>query len=105
MNANFRTVNTRETPLENFTAQLTRAAYGVALRHTTAGTWLDLELDLWKAVAATVAKWAWQPPPATSAGEADAWRESFVADLTESALSVAPTSGIEGPVPELESRL
>jgi hypothetical protein len=44
----------RDTRLENLAAELTLAAYGVALRHGTAGTWVDLELDLWKALADTV---------------------------------------------------
>ncbi len=104
MNSSFRTEDARDAPLENFTAQLTRAAYGVALQHAAAGTWLDLELDLWKALAATVAKWARQPSPAPSAGEA-AWRENLLADLTESALSSALRNGIERSVPGLESRL
>ena len=47
----------RDALLENFAAELTRAAYGVALRHATAGAWVDLELDLWKALADTVKTW------------------------------------------------
>ena len=52
MNDNHRA--TRDALLDNFAAELTRAAYYVALRHGTAGTWLDLELDLWRALADTV---------------------------------------------------
>jgi hypothetical protein len=37
-------------PLDELMAKLTRAAYDVALRHQTTGTWLDLELDLWRVV-------------------------------------------------------
>jgi len=47
----------RDARLENFAAELTRAAYGVALRHGTTGTWVDLQLDLWKALADTVKAW------------------------------------------------
>jgi hypothetical protein len=36
---------------DTFVAKLTRAAYEVALRHGAAGTWLELELDLWQALA------------------------------------------------------
>jgi hypothetical protein len=36
----------RDTLLANFAAELTSAAYSVALRHGTAGMWVDLELDL-----------------------------------------------------------
>jgi hypothetical protein len=45
--------------LEAFAAELTHAAYYVALRTRTQGTWLDLELDLWKALAETVKTWGW----------------------------------------------
>jgi hypothetical protein len=44
--------------LDNFVAELTSAAYFVAIRHGTADTWLDLELDLWRALADTVKQWA-----------------------------------------------
>ena len=44
----------REALLETFAAELTLAAYRVALRTRTQGTWLDLELDLWRALAETV---------------------------------------------------
>jgi hypothetical protein len=43
--------------LETFVAELTLAAYDVALRARTRGTWLDLELDLWRALADTVKTW------------------------------------------------
>jgi hypothetical protein len=43
--------------LETFVAELTRAAYHVALQHAGNGTWLDLQLDLWQALAATVRQW------------------------------------------------
>jgi hypothetical protein len=44
----------RDTPLDSFVAELTRVAYRVALRHGTAGAWVDLELDLWRALADVV---------------------------------------------------
>jgi hypothetical protein len=40
--------------LDELTAELTRTVYQVALRHQTGGTWLDLELDLWRAVSDAV---------------------------------------------------
>jgi hypothetical protein len=40
--------------LDNFAAELTTAVYPVALRHGIGGSWVDLELDLWKALAETV---------------------------------------------------
>jgi len=36
--------------LEAFAAELTTAAYSVALRHGVADDWLDLELNLWRAL-------------------------------------------------------
>ena len=40
-----------------FVADLTAAAYPIALRHQGGERWLDMELDLWRAMAQTVKKW------------------------------------------------
>jgi hypothetical protein len=50
-------VHAQGADLENLAAELTQAAYPVALRHGVGKEWLDLELDLWKAMAQTVKKW------------------------------------------------
>jgi hypothetical protein len=42
--------------LENLAAELTNAAYPVVLRHGVGVKWLDLELDLWKAMLESVKK-------------------------------------------------
>jgi hypothetical protein len=47
----------RDALLETFAAELTLAAYCVALRARTQGTWLDLELGLWRVLAAQVKMW------------------------------------------------
>ncbi len=47
----------RDALLETFAAELTLAAYCVALRARTQGTWLDLELGLWSALAEKVKRW------------------------------------------------
>src|SRR5229473_311029 len=47
----------RDALLENFAAELTSAAYAVALRHGVEGKWLDLELELWEALKEAVKKW------------------------------------------------
>jgi len=52
----------RDALLETFAAELTLAAYRVALRTWTRGTWLDLELDLWRALADTVKTWGRELP-------------------------------------------
>ena len=46
-----------DTLLVNLAAQVTNAAYRVALQHGIAGSWVDLELDLWKTLAETVQEW------------------------------------------------
>jgi hypothetical protein len=57
MNRNVKTRANRDAPLETLAAELTLAAYHVALRTRTEGTWLDLELDLWRALADTTRTW------------------------------------------------
>ena len=52
----------RDTLLETLAAELTLAAYRVALRTRAEGTWLDLELDLWRALADTVETWGRELP-------------------------------------------
>ena len=49
---------------EAFAAELTAAAYPVALRHGVGGKWLDLELDLWRVLTETVQKWGRELPRA-----------------------------------------
>jgi hypothetical protein len=56
MNDAARATTDRGVLREAFVAELTSAAYHVALRHG-AGTWLDLQLRLWRALADTVEQW------------------------------------------------
>jgi hypothetical protein len=56
-NDNARATADRDALLETFAAELTCAAYHIAIRHGAPGTWLDLELDLWQALANTVKQW------------------------------------------------
>ena len=46
MNGDSKTPVNREAQLETFAAELTLAAYRIALQTGTGGTWLDLELEL-----------------------------------------------------------
>jgi hypothetical protein len=48
MNGIDRTNLDRNILVENLAAELTEAAYPVALRHGVAGSSIDLELELWK---------------------------------------------------------
>ena len=57
MNEDSKTPVNRDDLFETFAAEVTLAAYCVVLRTKTQGTWLDLELDLWRALADTVKTW------------------------------------------------
>jgi hypothetical protein len=57
MNRDVLTPINRDALLETLAAELTLAAYRVALRTRTAGSWLDLELDLWRTLADTARTW------------------------------------------------
>jgi hypothetical protein len=46
-----------EQSLEALAAELTAAAYSVALRHAVGDKWLDLQLELWRVLTETVQKW------------------------------------------------
>jgi hypothetical protein len=70
LDGDFRTPANREGLLEAFAAELTLAAYRVALRTTTRGIWLDLELDLWRARADTVQTWGRELSQVPRAGDA-----------------------------------
>jgi hypothetical protein len=63
MNDNARATADRDALFDAFAAELTRVAYHVVLRHGAAGTWLDLQLDLWQALADTVTKWQRKSAP------------------------------------------
>jgi hypothetical protein len=54
MNEDSETAVNQDALLETFAAELTLAAYRVSLRTRTEGIWLDLELDLWRALSDTV---------------------------------------------------
>jgi hypothetical protein len=62
MNANDRPAGEWDTLLETFAAELTNAAYPVALLHRMGGSWVDLELDLWRVLAEMVKKWRQELP-------------------------------------------
>jgi carbon storage regulator len=47
---------------DELAAELSDAAYQVALRHGLKRTWIDAELDLWRALAETIRKWTKQRP-------------------------------------------
>jgi hypothetical protein len=57
MNRDVETPVDRDVLLEMLAAELTLAAYRVALRTRSEGSWLDLELDLWRELAVTAKMW------------------------------------------------
>jgi hypothetical protein len=57
MNGELETPSNRDALLETFAAELTVVAYRVALRTGARRTWLDLQLDLWRALSDTVETW------------------------------------------------
>jgi hypothetical protein len=62
MNRASKTPVNRDALLETLAAELALAAYRVALRTRTSDTWLDLELDLWRALADTTRTWERELP-------------------------------------------
>jgi hypothetical protein len=62
MNRDFKTRVDRDAPPESLAAELALAAYRVALGTRTDGTWLELQLDLWRAMADTVETWGRELP-------------------------------------------
>jgi hypothetical protein len=102
MSDNHGTSSNRDTLLENFAAELTSAVYPLALRHGMRGSWLDLQMGLWRALAESVKKWAREWPPAGSSHEFEVWHQGFLADLTEGAFYIAVKHGIKGSLLEVE---
>jgi hypothetical protein len=43
--------------LDQIAAELTEAAYAVALHHVKKGSWVDLELGIWRVLAAKLKTW------------------------------------------------
>src|ERR1700678_690096 len=62
MSDNHRAACNRDSLLENFAAELTSAAYPLALRQGMNDSWIKVELGLWRALAETVEKWARERP-------------------------------------------
>jgi hypothetical protein len=102
MEGNNRHARPGEAFLDNLVAELTSAAYPIVLRHGTEDSWVDLELDLWRVLAATVRKWARGSPGDGVPGEMAGWRELMLADLTNQAYFTALRWGMKGPFLEVE---
>ncbi len=98
-------LNDRNAVLEALAAELTSAAYSVLLRAGLRGSWVELELGLWKVLAETVGTWARKWPRSASPDDFANWREGLVAGLTDGAVFVAREQAVHGPPPQVRSRL
>jgi hypothetical protein len=64
MNDHRTVVADAEQSLAALAAELTAAAYPIALRHAARDRWLDLQLELWRVLTETIKKWrADRPEP------------------------------------------
>jgi hypothetical protein len=90
---------------ENLAAQLTLAAYRVALGHGAASMWVAVELSLWRSLTETVKKWTRDGIPNETADELESWRQSFLIDLTAVAVRIIQKYAANGFPLEVESDL
>jgi hypothetical protein len=87
--------------LENFAAELTTAAYSIALRHGITGSWIEVELPLWRTLSHALKKWAQERLSAGSPDDLNVWT-SMLVDVTQNSLYVALKHGIKGSLLEVE---
>jgi hypothetical protein len=88
--------------LTAFAADLADAAYTAVLQYGIKGSWIDLQLDVWRVLAASVMpseQTASRSPPAA---EFIAWREAFLSALTDTAYRTVLQYGLQGPFLEVE---
>jgi hypothetical protein len=88
--------------LTSFAADLTDAAYSVVLRHGIGGSWIDLQLDVWRVLAASITEAPRPESRSPSPGEFYAWRELFLSELTDAAYRTALYHGLHGPFLDVE---
>jgi hypothetical protein len=88
--------------LEAFAAELTSAAYTIASRHGIAGSWLDLELALWRVLTETAYNRVPELPRAVRLGAFAVWRTEFLAELTAAACRTTLRYGVHGSFRDVE---
>src|SRR5258708_6765560 len=88
--------------LASFAADLTDAAYAVALRHGIAGSWIDLQLDVWRVIARTIAEAERESSPSAATSECSALRDAFLSELTRAAYDTALRHKLQGPLLDVE---
>ena len=83
MNASNALAVAPDSSLETFAAEVTEAVFPVALRYGVGDRWLDLELDLWRALSETVEKCARASRGAGSPDEFAVCRKGLLAESAD----------------------
>lgn len=96
------TTNDTATLLAVFAADLADAAYAVVLRHGIGGSWIDVQLEVWRALAETIRETDWQTVDANSLAEFAVWREALLSRATEAAYRTALRHELQGPFVDVE---
>jgi hypothetical protein len=87
---------------EHWAAELTMTAYLVAMRHCATSKWLDLQLELWRALSATVANGWGDFSTRCDAGEIAFPGDDFLAEATYVAYRIALPYGCRQSFLDLE---
>ena len=87
-----------DSSLETFAAELTEAVFPVALRYGVGDRWLDLELDLWRALSETVEKCARASRADGSPNEFAVCRKGLLAESADVAYHTTLRHGARGSV-------
>lgn len=99
------TVDDRRAVVESLAAELTNAAYPVLLKGGLGGSWVELELGLWKGLTQTLSQWLRELPPDRVAESVASWKNGLLMDLVDSALFVAQQQETQEPLSYLKSGL
>jgi hypothetical protein len=91
--------------LGTFAAELTIAAYPIALRHGIHGSWFQLEVDLWTALVRVFEQWQHDTERQGQLGRFETWRENLLAELTDAAYRTTLSYKVQGSFLDLELSL
>jgi len=102
MTTEYSTTKDTATVVTAFAADLADAAYAVVLRHGVGGSWIDMQLEVWRALAETIGETEWQTLETQSPGEFAVWREALLSRATEAAYRTALQHELQGPFVDVE---
>jgi hypothetical protein len=91
--------------LTSFAADLADAAYHVVLRQGFEGSWIDLQLDVWRVLASSVTQLERTTSRSPTPAEFLAWREVFLSELTDAAYRTVLQHRLHGSFLEIELEL